>query len=96
MNIKNKYLILSWFFALYPIILSSVFKEPQMHFIYSQPIPERLTDLIVEVILNSWYVSAVLGFIFGVTHLVKNKFQHIYVLIPIFISTLFILCFLFI
>ncbi len=93
---KNKYFILSWVFTLYPIILNFVFNQSQIAFIYDHMPSIKLAGLITNIIIGSLYVSVVLGVIFGVICLVKTKYQHIYVLIPISICILLGLSYIFI
>lgn len=96
MIMKNKYFILSWIFTLYPIILNFVFNQSQISFIYDHISSIKLADVITGIIINSTYISVVLGITFGIICLIKTKFQNIYVLIPIAISTLLGLSWLFI
>ena len=93
---KNKYYILSWIFTLYPIILNFVFNQSQISFIYDHVTSIKLAGVITSIIIYSTYVSVALGVIFGLICLVKTKYQNIYVLIPMVISLLLGLSWLFI
>lgn len=88
---KNKYFIWSSVFAVYPIILETLLGDRYMSFLYENVFPMKLADLIIDIIINSGYVSVILGLIFGVICLIKTKFKNIYVWIPISMCLLFLL-----
>lgn len=88
---KNKYFIWSSIFAIYPIIQEILLGDRYMSFLYENIFPMRLASLIIDITINSVYVSVILGVIFGVICLIKTKLQNIYVWVPIVLCLLFIL-----
>lgn len=89
---KNKYFIWSSVFAIYPIILE-LLGNGYVSFLYKNVFSMKLANLIIDIIINSVYVSTVLGVVFGIICLIKTKFQNIYVWIPIALCLLYVLSF---